>query len=618
MTMMTMTMIPQTIGSSLTRRFLTISPPVVVVGGSGACSGSRQLSRFVVPFMVSQNTNIRNSTKHSTIGSSYNPGVQTTGRRHLNIDSNYRGSGSRGSSKNDTNNSSNNSKKNNNNSSNNKRSRGRQSYRFIDRTRVQVSGGVGWKGSLSMYHIGRKQKRRPDGGHGGNGGSVIIVADPNEQSLRWTKPHVVAESGTHGTSQEMHGRNGKNIVVRVPCGVVVRRVLEYDEYYDTQTKTVQKMYQPPPQLDDNDDVYEEEEDDYRGRSAKRFLLDKNDDRNFNSQYEQFKRQGAYLASNDYDSDDEDNDNDDDSYDNEYNDNINHNKNNNFNMFEDSPGSPGTTGFIPWGERERVQIADLNEPGSFVVVARGGRGGVGSCIFASKHGPTPNPTILSKYATPQPGENAILELELKLIADIGLVGFPNAGKSSLLAATSRATPYIAPYPFTTLNPLVGYIEYKDGFRICAAEVPGLIAGASEGRGRGHDFLRHLERTKALLYIVDAAGVDGRDPIQDFQTLLSELKAYGNGDMLNRRCLVVANKLDLLLKDEQELIMDGLQEKANEAGIRMETNVIGISAGVTGKGLSALTKAIRQTVLSSEEDKRRELNYSAGAVIGIAAS
>jgi GTPase len=192
---------------------------------------------------------------------------------------------------------------------------------------------------------------------------------------------------------------------------------------------------------------------------------------------------------------------------------------------------------------------------------------------------------------------MLELELKMIADIGFVGFPNAGKSSLLSAVSRATPHVAPYPFTTLNPLVGYIEYQDGYRVCAADVPGLIAGASEGRGKGHEFLRHLERTKALLYIVDAAAMDGRDPLSDFDTLVKELSAYGNGDMLNRKCLVVANKVDLLLNEEREEIIGLLQEKAISSGLLMEQNVVGISAGGTGEGLQQLTGAIRDAVFVS---------------------
>jgi GTP-binding protein len=167
--------------------------------------------------------------------------------------------------------------------------------------------------------------------------------------------------------------------------------------------------------------------------------------------------------------------------------------------------------------------------------------------------------------------------------------------------SRATPEIAPYPFTTLHPLVGTIEYRDGFRVLAADVPGLVDGASEGRGRGHDFLRHLERTKALLYLVDAAGVDGRDPIKDFLTLIDELNNYGDGDMLTRPALVVANKVDLLLEEECESIIFELGCAAEDAGLQLSGDVLGISAGVTGEGLGSLSKAIRQVVTESETQR-----------------
>ena len=430
-----------------------------------------------------------------------------------------------------------------------------------------------------MFHIGRKRKRRPDGGHGGNGGSVVIIADPKEQSLRWTRPHVTAQAGTAGGSQGKNGRNGKNVILRVPTGTMVRRVLDFDEYYDIETKQITKIV-------DYIANHTGEEDMYGGQSGS-----PDDDGDYPDSFRdlqsQVQSQGGYLASLDYDSDEEDDD---------------------LSFNYDENGEPTQHSFTAWGEQERVEIADLDTPGSHVVVAKGGRGGYGNISFASINGPLPPPETIAEYAEPEVGETCRLELELKLIADIGLVGFPNAGKSSLLSATSRATPYIAPYPFTTLNPLVGYIEYKDGFRVCAADVPGLIAGASKGKGKGHDFLRHLERTKALLYIVDAAGIDGRDPIDDFEILIDELSAYGDGDMLNRRCLVVANKVDLLLEDERDEIYLKLQEKAEEAGIRMETDVLGISAGATGEGLPLLTKAIRNTVLSSEQELQKEKDFA----------
>ena len=160
--------------------------------------------------------------------------------------------------------------------------------------------------------------------------------------------------------------------------------------------------------------------------------------------------------------------------------------------------------------------------------------------------------------------------------------------------SKARPEIAPYPFTTLHPLVGCVEYRDGLRAVLADVPGLIDGAAEGRGRGHAFLKHLERTKALLYIVDAAGVDGRDPLHDLSTLVDEIESYGDGDMMTRPALVVANKLDLIPdEDMRKEIYLALNDVANEKGVR-SNEVLGISAGVSGEGLGELSKSIRSLV------------------------
>ncbi|CAJ1969204.1 unnamed protein product [Cylindrotheca closterium] len=443
-----------------------------------------------------------------------------------------------------------------------RRDSGRASYRFVDRTRVRVSGGSGGNGSLSLERIGRKHKRRPDGGHGGNGGSIVIVADEHEQTLRWTKPHVTADAGSHGGSVNKNGRNGKNTVLRVPCGVVIRRVLDYDEEWDAQNKTVIKL---EPEVDDGGDVK------YLGSP-----VEGNDEIDDDDDGDKLKPPKLNFENDEYD--------------------------------DIMDGSENMT-FVPWGEREKVDIADLDTHGSYAVVAKGGRGGTGTSIYTGRQGRLPPMEDIAVHAKPQAGETAFLELELKLIADIGLVGFPNAGKSSLLAATSRATPHIAPYPFTTLNPLVGYVEYSDGTRLCVADVPGLIQGASEGRGKGHDFLRHLERTKALLFIVDAAGMDGRDPVDDLEILVDELQAYGDGDMLNRRALVVANKMDLLEEHDREDVMDGLMSVVTESGIQMEGDIIGISAGVTGEGLGLLTNYMRKVVQLSEADNEERDESSA---------
>ena len=224
---------------------------------------------------------------------------------------------------------------------------------------------------------------------------------------------------------------------------------------------------------------------------------------------------------------------------------------------------------------------------------------------------PPPKYIQYKAQPQPGEMAHIELELKLIADIGLVGFPNAGKSSVLRALSAATPAVAPYPFTTLHPLVGCVEYQDGIRVQVADIPGLIGGASQGRGQGHEFLRHIERTKALLYMVDVAGVDFRDPLRDLEVLVEELESYqpgnpavndrgsaGTNTLLDRPALVAGNKVDLLHPDKELELEFALQEKANELGLRMAQDVLMISAGVSGAGLGKLAEALRAVTVYDE--------------------
>lgn len=143
-----------------------------------------------------------------------------------------------------------------------------------------------------------------------------------------------------------------------------------------------------------------------------------------------------------------------------------------------------------------------------------------------------------------------------------------------------------------------IEYRDAFTLKVADIPGLIEGAAKGVGLGHDFLRHLERTKALLYIVDAAGTEGRDPIEDLKILANELASYGDGDMMNRKALVVANKLDLLDEEEQAKILSKLAKAAQEMGIQVHGQTLGISAGVTGLGLGPLSQAMRSIVPQRE--------------------
>ena len=192
---------------------------------------------------------------------------------------------------------------------------------------------------------------------------------------------------------------------------------------------------------------------------------------------------------------------------------------------------------PLDLRKLEPLADLNEPGAGFVLCQGGQGGKGNTHFKSSTNRVPRRTTDG-----EPGEEGWFALELQTIADAGLVGYPNAGKSTLLGKISAAHPKVAPYPFTTLNPVVGVVELGGYRRATVADIPGLIEGAHENKGLGHEFLRHIERCSLLLFVLDMAGSEGRDPIDDFRTLRRELKLYDPG-LAARPFGVVANKMDL---------------------------------------------------------------------------
>ena len=183
------------------------------------------------------------------------------------------------------------------------------------------------------------------------------------------------------------------------------------------------------------------------------------------------------------------------------------------------------------------IADLTAAGERVVVARGGRGGRGNAKFSSSQNRAPTFAELG-----EPGESRSLSLELKLLADVGLVGYPSVGKSSIIACVSAARPEIAEYHFTTLTPVLGVVRVDDERSFVMADIPGLIEGAADGAGLGHDFLRHVERTKVILHVVDASGVEGRDPVEDYHRINAELKKYSE-KIARRPQILVANKVDL---------------------------------------------------------------------------
>jgi GTP-binding protein len=240
------------------------------------------------------------------------------------------------------------------------------------------------------------------------------------------------------------------------------------------------------------------------------------------------------------------------------------------------------------EAENEIVADLSRDGESVLVARAGRGGRGNARFANATRHTPD------FSEPgQPGESRKLRLSLKLLADIGLVGFPNAGKSTLLARISQARPRVAPYPFTTLTPSLGVVEIGDR-RAVAADIPGLIEGASDGVGLGHRFLRHIERTRVIVHLLDASSfaLESEDLVKRYETIRQELGSYSL-DLLERRELVVLSKIDLI-QDPSDL--DAVEAELSRRGLR----VLRISSA-TGAGVDALLNAMLQTLDQAVADE-----------------
>ena len=227
------------------------------------------------------------------------------------------------------------------------------------------------------------------------------------------------------------------------------------------------------------------------------------------------------------------------------------------------------------------IVDMSHGHEREVLLRGGNGGKGNQHYAT-------PTMQApKYAQPgQPAKEMYVTLELKVIADVGLVGFPNVGKSTFLSRVTNAKPKIANYHFTTLNPNLGVVDLPgaDGFVI--ADIPGLIEGASQGIGLGHEFLRHIERTKVLIHVVDAASTEGRDPIEDINAINAELESYDIG-LTQKPQVIAANKADVFFGDEEETVISMLKDEFEPKGIK----VFSISA-VSGKGVNELLYYVKE--------------------------
>ncbi len=239
------------------------------------------------------------------------------------------------------------------------------------------------------------------------------------------------------------------------------------------------------------------------------------------------------------------------------------------------------GTVVMNEETGEVIGDLTENGQTLLVAKGGKGGLGNKYFLSNQNRAPD------YALPGlPGEELTLYLELKLIAEVGIIGLPNAGKSTLISVVSAARPKIADYPFTTLVPNLGVVSKPSGDGVVFADIPGLIEGASDGIGLGHDFLRHVERTKVLIHMID---VTQEDPLAAYHTIQEELQAYGHG-LADKNQILVLNKIDAMLPEDVE-------EIANQFG----TKPFAISAAAK-KGLDKLLQAVWQQLDSFNNDQQ----------------
>jgi GTPase len=358
---------------------------------------------------------------------------------------------------------------------------------FVDQIKVYARAGHGGKGCVAFQREAYRPKGGPSGGNGGRGGAVILEADHDLNNLvaQFYAPRLIAENGEHGLGKGMDGHAGKDRIVKVPCGTLVWKLPEQpaaQKEAEEESEEESEEHPPLPRVGDE-------------RAVMRFST------------------GARAMEIDLSNEGEE-------------------------ELESEEEGDAAEREIPRASSQGKGelVADLTEHGQRVVLCKGGRGGLGNRNFATATRQTP------RFAQPgEPGEEGNYLLELRLIADVGLVGYPNAGKSTLLTAISKARPKVAAYPFTTLHPKIGIVEYPDFVRVVVCDVPGLIAGAHQNVGLGHSFLRHIERCKILVLLIDMAGEDGRAPWEDYKQLLQELELYNPG-LLEKPRLVVANKMD----------------------------------------------------------------------------
>lgn len=351
---------------------------------------------------------------------------------------------------------------------------------FIDEIKVYARAGHGGRGCVAFHREKFCPKGGPSGGNGGRGGNVILQADHDLNNLiaQFYTPRLIARDGQGGMGKGMDGAAGTDLIVKVPCGTLVWKL---DSIPPIQ----------PPETDADESNGDEDAEDEKPLIPS------------SGHARPLMRSTGDASALEYDLSEEE---------------------------DEAP--PASTRPADQGEL----IADLTEHGQQFVLCKGGRGGLGNRNFATARRQVP------RFAQPgEPGGEGDFKLELRIMAEVGLVGYPNAGKSTLLTAISRARPKIAPYPFTTLHPQIGIVEYADMQRLTVCDVPGLIDGAHLNVGLGHAFLRHIERCKVLVLLLDMAGTDGREPWDDYRQLLHELELY-DPTLVEKPRLVVANKID----------------------------------------------------------------------------
>ncbi|MDA7920670.1 GTPase Obg [Verrucomicrobiales bacterium] len=440
---------------------------------------------------------------------------------------------------------------------------------FVDHIKIFAKAGDGGNGCMSFRREAHVPKGGPDGGDGGKGGDVILVVDQHTDNLRnfFYTPNHKAERGVHGKGQRKTGRGGKNLVLKVPPGTIVYRTtpnkpkpkpgdLDFEEDY-TAKDWAGEFVEDEGQmvLMNREEGIEDEKD----AETETVVQGEIADTEF----------GKEIAADEAEAEEEANSGesmmveDDDTVFDEEEDEIADNE-----VEEDDVARS------EYGEL----IVDLTEVGQKFVLCKGGIGGKGNWNFRTDTNQAP-----IEFTPGEKGDEDHYYLELRQIADVGLVGFPNAGKSTLLTALSKATPKVAAYPFTTLKPMVGVVDFPGFMRCTVADIPGLIEGAHDDVGLGHDFLRHISRCAVFLFVVDTAGVDQRDPISDIQILRKELRLYDE-ELGEREWLIVANKTDL---EESEMYLNTLQYRFPKQ------EIFPISAQ-TGDGLEALKKRLCEMV------------------------